>query len=411
MKRQKFGSVNPEAAVGEVKMGAGSVTSHGHLLNLIRERDGLSRQQLIVETGMSRGTLYARLDTLTRLGLVYEAESLGATGGRRARRIRFEDRDRVVLAIDVGQTHARVSVTDLVGGELRDVALALRLADGPDVVLGTVLGHADELLARGRGEKLVGVGIGVPAAVDPLTGWVLHPTTLPDWPPDAIATAVSARFDAPVVVENDARAAAVGEGRTTEETLVYVKVATGIGCGIVVGGDVLRGANGMAGDIGHVRVPAGRDTGPEPLCTCGRRGCLAAYSSGRALLRRLDARSLADLVSRAGDADVRAELLAAADVLGAALATTVTTVNPNRLVLGGPLGTIAVLVDRVRERVHGAVTEPSRPVVEPSTLGGRSTSRGLARLVVSRVFSPAAVDDAVADVFPATTPEIVQGAQ
>jgi predicted NBD/HSP70 family sugar kinase len=262
------------------------VTSHGELVQLVRDREGLSRQQLITETGMSRGTVYSRLDTLIRLGLLYEAEALGATGGRRARRIRFEDRGRVVLVVDLGQTHARIAVTDLLGSELRRADLPIAIADGADAVLGAVLDHAEKLVASGSGERLVGVGFGVPSSVDPATGLLLHATAMPGWAADALVEAVPSRFGVPLLVENDARAGAMGESRSEDETLVYLKIATGIGCGIVVGGEALRGASGLAGAIGHVQV-ATPLPGPVPQCTCGRFGCLAAYSSGRALVARL----------------------------------------------------------------------------------------------------------------------------
>ncbi len=374
------------------------VASHGELVHLVRDREGLSRQQLIAETGMSRGTLYSRLDTLTRLGLVYEAESLGATGGRRARRIRFEDRGRVVLVVDLGQTHARVAVTDLLGSEQRRADLPISIADGADAVLGAVLDHGEKLLASGSGERLVGVGFGVPSSVDPASGQLLHATAMPGWAPDALLEAVPARFDVPMVVENDARAGAMGESRSADETLVYLKIATGIGCGIVVGGEALRGAGGLAGAIGHVRVrAAGR--APAPRCACGRLGCLAAYSSGRALVDRLAdtrIRSVAALVAAAAEPDAEAALAAAAHVLGAALAPTVATLNPHRLVLGGPLGALPVVVDRVREEVQAVVPEQIWPLVERSALGSRATPRGLARLVVRHVFAPAAIDALVA---------------
>jgi predicted NBD/HSP70 family sugar kinase len=175
--------------------------------------------------------------------------------------------------------------------------------------------------------------------------------------------------------------------------LVHVKLSMGIGGGIVVGGEVLRGAGGLAGDIGHVRV------GPAagPLCRCGRRGCLAAYASGRALLERFGG-SLGDLVAAARRADppVVAALTGAADVLGTALATTVTTVNPHRLVLGGTLGPLPLVVERVRARIHDTVAERAWPVVEAGELGPVATVTGLARLVVRAAFAPAAVDAAVA---------------
>jgi predicted NBD/HSP70 family sugar kinase len=371
--------------------------SAGHLLELIRLRGGMSRQQLLAETGMSRGTLFGRLDALARLGFVYEAESLAATGGRPARRIRFDDRGRVLLTVDLGQTHARIAVTDLLGSELRRALLPLEVAPGPAVVLGPVLEHAAKLLAVGTAERLAGLGVGVPAPVDPTSGAIVR-ATWPGWSSDVVADSFGLRWSEPIVVENDARAAAVGESRSPDETLVYVKLATGLGCGVVVDGEVLRGARGFAGDIGHVRVTA---TGPQPVCRCGRVGCLAAYSSGRALLGRLVSPvidSLDGLVAaaRAEDAQVVAELGIAADVLGTALATTVTTVNPDRLVLGGPLGVLPIVVDRVRQRIQLDVDERAWPKVEGSTLGGRATGRGLARLVGRRAFAPAAVDAALA---------------
>jgi predicted NBD/HSP70 family sugar kinase len=373
-----------------------SVTaSHGELLHLVRAREGLSRQQLMAETGMSRGTLYGRLDVLVRLGLVYEAEALGATGGRRARRIRFEDRGRVVLAVDLGQSHARVAVTDLLGSEQRRADLPLRIADGGAALLGPVLDHAAKLLKAGRGERLVGVGVGVPASVDPATGRLESAEAMPGWGNDEVTSTVSNRFRVPVVVENDARAGAMGESRSDDETLVYVKIATGIGCGIVIGGEPLRGAAGLAGDIGHVRVGIHREA---PVCRCGHTGCLAAYSSGRAVLERLGDRapdSIAAVVAAADSPAVASALGDAADALGAALAAVVGVLNPQRLVLGGPLGAAPGVVDHVRERLAQAVPDRALPVVERSALGTRATPRGLARLVVRRVFAPHAVEAAV----------------
>ena len=123
----------------------------------------------------------------------------------------------------------------------------------------------------------------MPAAVHPVSGAVVEPAPILGWAPGVVQDAVRRRWSVPVVVENDARAGAVGESRGAAETLVHVKLSMGIGCGVVVGGAVLRGAGGLAGDIGHVRVgpPGG------PRCRCGRTGCLAAYASGRALLEQL----------------------------------------------------------------------------------------------------------------------------
>ncbi|MGP4033716.1 ROK family protein [Pseudarthrobacter sp. 1C304] len=369
-------------------------TSHGHLLDLIRATGGMSRQQLLASTGMSRATLYERLETLLRRNLIYEAESMEATGGRRSRKIRFEDRGRVVLAIAMGQTHATVSVSDITGRQLRSRTVQHRINAPAGTVLQPLIQIGTELLSMGTGETLIGIGVSVPAPVDAGTGYVVHPTTIPEWEPDAVVTAVSGQWQVPLVIENDARAGALGEGTTDIETTVYVKVGTGIGCGIVVDGAILRGAHGAAGDIGHIHVAS-----DGPLCRCGRRGCLATFSSGSSLIDRLASQGITNLdeIARAaaqGQPDVEAQLLAAADVLGGALAATITTVNPNRLVLGGMIGTIPYFAERVRSRVLGDVVERIAEGLEivAGAAGDHAAVDGLTRLVTRKVFAPDAID-------------------
>ena len=378
----------------------GGATSHGHLLELIRSGDGLSRQQLLAATGMSRATLYERLEALLRRGFIYEAESLEATGGRRSRKIRFDNRGRVIVALTLGQTHATVAVTDSAGARLRWNTFEHVISRPSDEVLPPLIEAGKALLAQGNGEVLVGVGVSLPTPVEAGTGHVAHATTIPGWRPDAVANAVSQAWSVPFVVENDARAAALGERKTDAETLVYVKVATGIGCGIVVEGSILRGAHGAAGDIGHIRIA---DTGP--LCRCGRYGCLAAYSSGRAITEELADLGLLSLdavreAAGAGDPRVTAALESAADVLGRALAATITTINPDRLVLGGKIGSLSGVVDRVKTRVMADVADRIADglSVEPGDSEDQSAIQGLATLVMRKVFAPAAIDGAVTEV-------------
>ena len=380
--------------VERVPAGLVGATSHGHLLELIRAADGLSRQQLLSTTGMSRATLYERLDTLTRRGYIYEAEPLGSTGGRPSRKIRFEDRGRVVLAITLGQTHGTVSIADTVGRQLRSFTKTLDVSDPAESVLGPLIREGQALLAQGKNETLLGIGVSLPAPVEAGTGHVRHPTTLPGWAADSVVEAVSASWDLPLVVENDARAAGLGERRSDAETVVYVKVGTGIGCGIVVEGSILRGAHGAAGDIGHIRM-----TPDGPLCRCGRRGCLAAYSSGRALSEKLSARGFKNMAAiraaaEAGDPAVLGALESAAEVLGSALAATVTTLNPDRLVLGGEMGSMDFFAQQVGERVLADVVDRIGEglVVETGHQEDVAACSGLATLVMRKIFAPGAVD-------------------
>ena len=377
-------------------------TSHGHLLDLIRATGGMSRQQLLASTGMSRATLYERLETLLRRNLVYEAESMEATGGRRSRKIRFDDRGRVVLAFALGQTHATVAVSDTNGVLLRSRTVRHRIDAPDDAVLQPLIRIGTELLDAGTGETLIGTGVSVPAPVEADTGNVVHPTTIPDWRPDAVTSAMTAAWPVPVVVENDARAAALGECNVDGETTVYVKVATGIGCGIVVDGSILRGAHGAAGDIGHIHVAS-----DGPLCRCGRRGCLATFSSGSSLLDRLRGDGLDSLdaivdAAAAGRPDVEALLLSGADVLGGALAATVTTINPDRLVIGGKIGTIPLFAGQIRDRVLRDVVERISDglSVTSGAPGDASAVDGLTRLVIRKVYSAGAIDALLSDLVP-----------
>ena len=377
-------------------------TSHGHLLDLIRATGGMSRQQLLASTGMSRATLYERLETLLRRNLVYEAESMEATGGRRSRKIRFDDRGRVVLAFALGQTHATVAVSDTNGVLLRSRTVQHRINAPADAVLQPLIRIGTELLDAGTGETLIGTGVSVPAPVEAGTGSVVHPTTIPDWRPDAVTSAMTAAWPVPIVVENDARAAALGECNVDGETTVYVKVGTGIGCGIVVDGSILRGAHGAAGDIGHIHVAS-----DGPLCRCGRRGCLATFSSGSSLLDRLRGDGLDSLdaivdAAGVGRPDVEALLLSGADVLGGALAATVTTINPDRLVIGGKIGTIPLFAGQVRDRVLRDVVERISDglTVTPGAPGDASAVDGLTRLVIRKVYSAGAIDALLSDFVP-----------
>lgn len=379
-------------------------TSHGSLLELIRATGGMSRQQLLASTGMSRATLYERLEALLRRHFIYEAESMEATGGRRSRKIRFDDRGRVVLAFAMGQTHATVAVSDTNGLVLRARTVQHFINAPAEEVLQPLIRIGGELLDAGNEEQLIGIGVGVPAPVEAETGYVVHPTTIPGWEPGAVVTAMSARWPVPVVVENDARAGALGECRDDSDTTVYVKIATGIGCGIVVEGAILQGAHGAAGDIGHIHIASG-----GALCRCGRRGCLATFSSGGSLLDRLGnegINTLDDIVAAAGagNASVEAALLTAADVLGGALAATVTTVNPNKLVLGGKIGTIPLFANQVRDRVLRDVVERIAYglTVTAGQPGDTAAVDGLTRLVIGKVYSAKAIDALLNDLVPSS---------
>lgn len=373
--------------------------SPGHLLELIRAHDGLTRGELLELTGLSRTTLFERLELLLGSEMVHECGQRGSGRGRPARLLRFDDRGRVIMAIDVGHTHGRISVCSLSAAPLAHVAFPLKAATSPELLLAELVTRGDRLLESLPESRVVGVGMGLPVPVQTGTGIRWPVATMPGWHSYPVTEHVRQAWGAPVFIENDARAIALGECSMVHDTegsevLVGVKYASGIGAGIVVDDHPLRGSSGSTGDIGHIRVSS-----HGPRCTCGRRGCLAAHASGAALLRDLrpeGVRSLDDLVERlgAGDRVVRSAVTAAASLVGRALADVVQTLNPRTVVLGGIVGRQPLVVREVSRQVsrHTGPRTASAVTVSAGRLGEEAATVGLCRLVMSHVYSPEQID-------------------
>ena len=348
---------------------AGPATSAGHILQLLRSSpDGYSRADLLDITGMARSTLYERLDALFAAGLVYESTPLRSQRGRPPRALCFDDRGKLVLAIEIGQPQEGVA-----GSVIEE---SLRLLDG---------------------RQPVGAGVGLPAPVDPLHRLGLERTVLAHWDLQRLQEMMEARLDCPVLLENDARSMAVGEVREPLESIVAVKVSTGVGSGIIVRGALVRGAHGAAGDIGHVRIPeaAGR------RCRCGRDGCLAAVASGRALLAEPELAgygTLRQLVDACGsDPAVRSAVTEAGRVLGRALAATVGTLNPGRIAVGGLVGVLPDFLRACRQQILDDAFEPSLVDLEVVSADSRTaTAVGLCKLVEESLYAPERVEQLLA---------------
>ena len=381
-------------------LGAGSV------LRLIRDGEAVTRADLARRTGLARSTVAQRVDALLAHELVYEAGGSSSTGGRPPTILAFNQLAGVVLAADLGATHSRLAVSDLAGVPLAEVALELDIAAGPEAVLETVGEQFEALLAEiGRTAADVrGIGIGVPGPVAFATGQPVNPPIMPGWDGFSLPRWFSTRYDAPVLVDNDVNIMALGEHwshwRDTDH-LLFIKVGTGIGCGIVAGRLIHRGAQGAAGDIGHIRVPGNEDV----LCRCGNVGCLEAVAGGRALAQRLQAEGLEASNSRDVVRLVRAgEPLAARMVreagrsLGRVLAGSVNFFNPAAIVIGGDLGEVH---EQLLAGVREVIFERSLPLAtrdlrtEPSRLGDRAGIVGAAIMVIEHVLAPDVVDRAL----------------
>jgi predicted NBD/HSP70 family sugar kinase len=383
----------------------GAVPGAGELFQLLRDGHARTRAELAASTGLARSTVAARVDALLASGLVGHAGEAMSTGGRPPTRFQFDPAVRVVLGADLGATHARLAVTDLAGSVLAEVNEDLDIALGPDVVLDRVVTLARELLAPWEPKLLAGIGVGLPGPVEHSTGRPVNPPIMPGWDGFDVPARLTAELGAPTLVDNDVNVMALGEHFAHwpgTAHLMLVKVATGIGSGIISDGALRRGAQGAAGDLGHVAVPGGGDV----PCRCGNTGCLEAIASGGALAAALrarghDTRSSRDVVAlaRAGSVEAVQLVRAAGRDIGEVLSTAVSLLNPSVIVIGGALAAAGEhLLAGVREVVYRRslplATQHLRIV--PSRSGERAGVIGAAVMVVERVLSPAQVDDLVA---------------
>ncbi|MFD7705806.1 ROK family protein [Streptomyces sp. NPDC059785] len=399
-------------------MRAGNQASAGDLLELVRSGRATTRGALQQATGLSRATVGQRLDRLFRAGWLREGAGGpvdSPLGGRPSITLEFDDAHAVVLAADLDTRHARAAVLTLTGEILAEHTGVLVIEEGPEKVLGELARRFAELLAAAGQEAgaVCGIGLAVPGPVDSETGRVVQPPIMPGWDGYDIRGRLARAFAEhtgsdveprlPVLVDNDANLMAYGEQRTAYpdcSAFALVKVSTGIGAGVVVGGSVYRGIDGGAGDIGHIRVPAGA----EALCRCGSYGCLAAVASGGAVARRLTAAG----VPAASGSDVRALLTAghpeavalareAGRHVGDVLATVVTLLNPGVLMIAGDLAGTPFLTG-VRELLYQRALPRSTAHLEvvTSRLGERAGLIGAGALVVEHLYAPRRAEERLA---------------
>lgn len=369
------------------------------VLSLFRQHGELSRADVMDTTGLSRSTVNQRLGALLSAGLIVDVGGGASTGGRPSSRFGL-NRDRAtLLTADVGASGIMVALCDLLGHPLRTAERRIDVWEGPEPVLGQVLEAFDEVL---DGEQVWGIGVGVPGPVEFAAGRVVNPPIMTGWDGFDIAGWFAPHHSAPVLVENDANARAVAESRQLQRhNLVTLKLGTGIGAGLVLNGQIIRGDEGGAGDIGHTRAAVPTDA-PELPCRCGNSGCVEAYASGWALVRDLqaagaDVHDVTDVVAavRRGDHEAVRLVRQAGRVLGEAVADLVSILNPGMVVLSGRLaGCDEVLLSGVRERVYlrALPLATRRLTIRTSDLGERAGVIGLALVTADRIFAADALD-------------------
>jgi predicted NBD/HSP70 family sugar kinase len=349
------------------------VTSLLRIVNLVRTGEASTRPEIGTLTGLRRGVVSQRVEQAIEMGFIEDGETISpAARGRAPRELRFRaERGRLVICA-LGALHIRVGIAPL-DGDVDDQSHRLwDIARGPAETLDTALAMIDEILERNPEVPVWGVAVGLPGPVDFDSGRPVSPPIMPGWNGFDVQQRFEEHFDAPVWVDNDVNLLAFSERhRRADEhlDLIFCKIGTGIGAGLLSRGRIHRGTNGAAGDIGHVRL---RDS--STACRCGKNGCLEAEAGGWALVRDAE-RAIAEgtggylakhaatgepvtpeaiaIAAMDGDALAISLVQRSARLIGESIAGLVNMFNPSVIVVGGAVSSAGeVFLAEVRQRVY-----------------------------------------------------------
>ncbi len=360
---------------------------------------GMSRAGLSRELGLTRAAVTSIVNDLSDMGIVREAEKQ-TSGGRKPAVLEIVPSQGYVVGAEMGATHIIALVADYSARVIREKEIRIDIKDGPDICLASLDRVVQQVIAE-AGLQLVdihAIGIGVPGPVVISEGFVSAPPIMPGWDNFPIRTAMNKKWNCTVLLNNDAELGALGEwaygaGRN-EANLVYIKVGTGIGAGLIFGNELYHGVTGSAGEIGHVTI---QENGS--ICACGNRGCLESVAGGNAIaLRALEEVqrgkrtqlvgfgdfyqiTINDVISAARKGDLLCQQIIseAGTHLGTAIASLVNLINPSIVIIGGGVAQSGdLLLEPIRAAVsHRSLRVASKAVrVSAALLGRRASAMG-----------------------------------
>jgi glucokinase-like ROK family protein len=346
------------------------------LIDLIRGHGEMTKAELVTGTDFSLSKINGCIIGLIQKKYIQDIGLGDYTGGRRSRIFSINGNYGLVAGVDIGATSIDLAITDFAGKILVRHSLGASVREGPRPILSLVAERIEWMIAENRlpAERLFGIGIGVPGPVDFGEGTVDSPPIMPGWDGFPIVQTMENCFPtARVVVDNDVNVMALGEVSAGVakglKNLIFVKIGTGIGSGIVCNGRIYRGSNGCAGDIGHICVKK-----DGPICPCGNRGCLEAMAAGPAIGERgvhaaLDGKSpilmkyyqanggwlsAEDVgnAAREGDPVAIGIIRDSGHLIGDVLASLVNFFNPSMIIIGGGVAGIGnLLLSSIRQAV------------------------------------------------------------
>ncbi|MEP6813885.1 MAG: ROK family transcriptional regulator [Actinomycetota bacterium] len=369
------------------------------VVDALRRSGTATRSELAQMTGLSRTTVATLVGDLQTAGLVVGADdeqALARSGGRGRppALLRLDPSAGVALGIDLGHSHVRVAVADLSSALLGEADAPVDVDHDADRALDTASRLVDDVLAQAGVERdrVIGAGMGLPGPYDRGLQMVNSATILPGWVGRNAAEELGARIGVQVEVDNDANLGALGEltfgAARGISNGIYMKMSTGIGAGLILGGTLHRGATGIAGELGHVQVQA-----DGIACNCGGRGCLQTVAAVPGLLAAargahgpdLELAGLIELV-RNGDFGTRRIVGEAGRAIGRVLADLCNHLNPEAIIVGGDLSAVGdPLLAGIREAIDRYALPGAAEAVEvrAAVLGERAEVLGALSLVIA----------------------------
>lgn len=367
------------------------------VLTLIGSGQADTRPAIVKQTGLAASTVSAAVSRLVEAGVISETDESVSTGGRRARRLVTSDGVGALALVELGTHHGLVALTDPTQGVTRATSFLVDIASGPEAVLTAVMEEVSRQ-EKAAGVRVGGLALAVPGPVNAERTRVIRPARMPGWDGINVAEEVARHCGLPAIIDNDARAGAIGEsvyrrrlvGVAPIDTLIYVKAGSAIGGAYLVDGVPLVGQGGLAGDISHIPV----DAASGRPCKCGNVGCLETIASADSIRADLAAAGLvyennAQLLAAARDGvpAVATAIRQAGTLLGLSLAHLVSFLAPQAVILGGALSAVDAFSAGVRAALHQSCL-PSimeNLVIESSRSGRDAALWGLSTLTPQKI--------------------------
>lgn len=379
------------------------------IIGFVRGKRSVTRPEIIEATGLSRSLATKYTDIACDLNLLKNGEIGQSTGGRAPRLLDFNESAGSILVAELGATGFHVAESNLVGDLVEVSYIPADVSKGPDYVLDLVEKEFGKLITNLKIKNLWGIGIGVPGPVEFATGIPISPPIMPGWDRYPIRERFSQKFSAPVWIDNDVNLMALGEHALRKDSLtnelIFIKIGSGIGAGILTHARLHRGAQGCAGDIGHISIGA-----DDVTCRCGNSGCIEAVAGGLALARD------AEIAAKSGDSPylnkvlksknkvTSQDVIAGSDSgdrwcvekiakigkdIGAVLATLVNFHNPSLIVIGG---SVSAAGDKLLASIRESVLNRSLPLatrdlqIRLSEYQNQAGLSGAAEMVINELF-------------------------